>query len=326
MSKINYKLINFTFFLLIIFLIYYLFSYFFVGLKPILISFSIAYILNPILTILNKKINSRILSVFIIFILLFIFIIGIGYFSFPILVKQYCSLTNDLIPFINKIFLNDFFGLKDVILNLISNISNTINNNYFLIINKSFSFISNLFIILLLSFVFLLKMEKIKLYIKKILKKKKDLQLLLKKIDSALNNYLKALLIIIFIEIFEYTFIYLIIGHPNFLLIGVLAGITTIIPYFGALFTNILALITAAFISPKLFIICALIVIVVPIFDNYVIDPKIYQRTNKISPFKAVLAIIVCGMIFGSIGFIIAIPILIIIETIIKNKERLQNL
>ena len=62
------------------------------------------------------------------------------------------------------------------------------------------------------------------------------------------------------IQFFEYSIVFLIVGHPNWFLFGVLASLTTVIPYFGGLITNLLALLTASVISPNLiychFIIC----------------------------------------------------------------------
>ena len=138
-------------------------------------------------------------------------------------------------------------------------------------------------------------------------------------IDKALTNYLKGTSIIVIVEIIEYTFIYLIVGHPNYLLLGFLAGITTFIPYFGGLFTNIIALVTGFCISKKLFIICLIIAIIVPIIDGYIIDPKIYEKTNKIDNLKAIISLILCSNLFGIIGVLIAIPFYIILEEVIKE-------
>jgi len=148
---------------------------------------------------------------------------------------------------------------------------------------------------------------------------KKEVYNIIINIDKALTNYLKGTSIIVIVEIIEYTFIYLIVGHPNYLLLGFLAGITTFIPYFGGLFTNIIALVTGFCISKKLFIICLIIAIIVPIIDGYIIDPKIYEKTNKIDNLKAIISLILCSNLFGIIGVLIAIPFYIILEEVIKE-------
>lgn len=37
------------------------------------------------------------------------------------------------------------------------------------------------------------------------------------------------------VQMIEYTIIFLIIGHPNYLILGVLSGVSAIIPWFGDL-------------------------------------------------------------------------------------------
>ena len=158
--------------------------------------------------------------------------------------------------------------------------------------------------------------EKIRLFLLSLNNKK--LYNIIINIDKALTNYLKGTSIIVIVEIIEYTIIYLVVGHPNYLLLGFLAGITTFIPYFGGLFTNIIALITGFCVSKKLFIICLIIAIVVPIIDGYIIDPKIYEKTNKIDNLKAILALVICSNLFGILGVLIAISFYIILDEIIK--------
>ena len=153
--------------------------------------------------------------------------------------------------------------------------------------------------------------EKIKYYVKD----NEKLSLVIKNIDNSLSSYLKSIFIITIIETIEYTIIYFLIGHPNFLLIGVLAGFTTIIPYFGALFTNIIALVTASN-NIILFLLSSLVIMICPIFDSYIIDPKIYHKNINISPIATILSIIVCSNLFGIFGIVIAIPSYIVVREI----------
>ena len=48
-------------------------------------------------------------------------------------------------------------------------------------------------------------------------------------LDVEISNYLKGLGIFMLIQLFEYSFLFFIIGHPNWLILGLLACITTII-------------------------------------------------------------------------------------------------
>ena len=56
-----------------------------------------------------------------------------------------------------------------------------------------------------------------------------------------------------------------------------------------------------------------------PIIDSYIIQPKIYKGTNQISPLSTIIVVILGGIIFKTIGIIIAIPLYIVIKNIIAH-------
>ena len=326
-DKINYKLINFALILIIFFFII-LTKSFWINillvvkkiLTPIVLSFTTAYFFNAVVNLLNVKSKKyNLIKIIVLFLFLFVFSI-LFYFAFPILIKEILNILSSILKFSDMVFNNNIDEInfiKPIITDLIARIINGFSNNGFTYFFKSIDIISNFIIILILSVYFLFKIEDIKKYVKAYLKKYNRLYLVIKNIDVSLNNYLKSLFIIVIIEMVEYTFIYFLIGHENFLLIGLLAGLTTIIPYFGALFTNIIALITASN-NLTLFILSSLVILICPIFDSYIIDPKIYHKNINITPIATIISIIVCSNLFGFIGVVIAIPFYIITREIFK--------
>ena len=64
--------------------------------------------------------------------------------------------------------------------------------------------------------------------------------------------------------------------------------------------------------------------LILPNIDAYFITPKIYKNTNRLSQTLTISSIIICSLLFGFIGIIIAIPLLIIIIEIIKYKKSLK--
>ncbi len=318
--KINNKLITILLILSIIFLSFKvlpLISTYFINIKkilnPILISFIISYFLYPIVKFFNKKF-SKTISIFITILIIIIVLFIIFYFSIPILLKEINSLIEELsylLPIILKNIDNN------IINSLINSISSNISITSFSFINKSISFIINIIMITVMTISLLINMDKIRTFIDKKLNNKK-INILITKIDNDLSSYIKSIFIIMLIEIIEYTTIYFLIGHPYYYLLGVLVGITTIIPYVGALFTNLLALITTLNISKRLFILTSLVALLIPIIDNYLVDPKIMSKTTKIPFIMVIISIIISSSLFGFMGFILATPLYIIISNIIK--------
>ena len=289
LSKLNFKLINFA--LITIILFFFSKSFFFIKdifiiLKtitlPIIISFIISYVINTFSKFI--KINKNISRVFII-VLIFLIISIIFYFSIPILLNQIISLSYEIEYFFNNTNI-DLSYIKDILIKETDKIINKFIS--FDILSKSVTTITNIIVVFILSIFFTFKMdyikERIRLFLLSLNNKK--LYNIIINIDKALTNYLKGTSIIVIVEIIEYTFIYLIVGHPNY---------------------------------KKLFIICLIIAIIVPIIDGYIIDPKIYEKTNKIDNLKAIISLILCSNLFGIIGVLIAIPFYIILEEVIKE-------
>jgi len=132
-------------------------------------------------------------------------------------------------------------------------------------------------------------------------------------LDTEMKNYLTGFIKIVGITLVEYTVAFVIIGHPNAILLGFLAAIATLIPYFGGIITNIIASITAFVISPGLFIRTIICFFVLSTLDGYVINPFVYGKTNEIHPLAVIFAVFAGGALFGVLGIIISLPLAIIV-------------
>ena len=160
--------------------------------------------------------------------------------------------------------------------------------------------------------------DTIKLFTRK--RSRKFLKLA-KEIDTGMSNYFKGLFTNVLIQFVEYTLLYKLIGHPNFLLLGVIAAFSPLIPYFGGIIMNVIAIITASVVSPQLLIFSCIICVVFPQLDGYLIIPKIYGKTNKVPALLTIFAVFAGGVLGGMVGIIIALPTTIILLTIYRNYD-----
>ena len=176
-------------------------------------------------------------------------------------------------------------------------------------------FVTKFIIIYIVSIYFLAGMDNIRNNVKSLLKKKNNkIFNYVKAIDKELGQYLQGLVIFMVIQLFEYCFLFWVVGHPNWLLLGILASITTVVPYFGGLITNIIAVILASVVSTPVFIATLAICLICPNIDGYVISPRVYGKTNNINPLWTIFSVFVGGALFGFIGILIALPVYIIIN------------
>lgn len=342
MKRVNYKYLNILLMLGIAYLLFLMKDLWLGALTkiiniilPFVVAFMIAYVLYPFLKYLTSKKIPKWLSVFIIVVVV-VLIFGLTcYYVLPVFINQLINLFSNLTKFSSDLATK--YGFDTVLINdFINKYSSKVfeyvgtafkDGTMVNILNTSIGYITNTIVIFIVSVYFLNDMARIRARMKKFLLKhdKKKYQLL-KTIDSEIYSYLKGLGIFMIIQFFEYTLLFLIIGHPNFLLIGVLACITTIIPYFGGIFTNLLALLIASVISKKLFILTLIITLVFPNIDGYVISPKIYGKTNEIPALLTIFAVASGGALFGFTGIVIAVPLTIVIMAVIRAyKGEIEN-
>lgn len=340
-NNINYKLLNVLLALLIISVLYWIsglwlgiFEKVIAVLFPFLIAFSIAYALYPFFKKLVDCGFPKWLSVGIIYFILIGFVVLIGIIVVPMFYDQvvlFLSNISAVVTDISSKYELDLgivqTSLSDISSDLLKDVGSHISDGAITLVNTSISFVTNLIIVLIVSVYFLYDMDKIRKYIKKKLKKKKNRGFAyVKRLDKEVNNYFSGLFKNILIQFFEYTIVFKLIGHPNYLILGILAAVTTIIPYFGGLIINILALVIASVVSSKLFVATLIVCLVCPNIDGYIISPKVYGKTNQLHPLVNIFAVFAGGVLGGFWGIVVSLPIAIIIIATIKFfKEDINN-
>ena len=318
---INYILLNSTFFVFILYLLSCLnvLDTILNVITIIFLSIILSYIVYPIYKVLNKSCNNMI-SIILIYLFLLIFILFLVYSIIPNahLINKIIDLFTNILMFIDRINLKYNLNI-DLELYLEKLIGYGINNGMS-IISNIVNYLSKFIFIIILSICILINID----YIKKIVNKLKYKELFFN-INDKLKNYLLANVKILFIQFIEYTVVFFLIGHPNYLLLGLLNSINTFIPYIGSFITNVLAITTASVISKKLLILTSITSIMLPNIDAYFITPKIYKGTNKLPETLCIMSIIIFGLLFDFYGIIFGVPILIVILEIIKYKNIVKN-
>lgn len=321
MNKINYKLINMLLFMGIIYFIYETKGLWInIGNKmlsilfPFLISFTLAYALYPLVKFFENYFSKIISIVLTIFLVILTFILLI-----PLLIDQLGCLITEVLAFIKEMSLKYEFDLE-----LLTNYINDIDKYISGIIKTSIEIFSISFITLASTIYLLFDMKRIREKIKIYCNTKNNYKYI-KALDDSMHNYFDGFIKIIIITIIEYSITFFLIGHPNAILLGILAAIGNLIPFFGGLITNIIAAITSFVIGPKLFIRTLITFIVLSIVDSYIINPYIYSKSNKLHPIIVIFSIFAGGKLFGMKGIIVSLPITILIITTINYYKKVPR-
>ncbi len=332
-NKIDFHLVNIVLFVLAIYLVYQakafwlgLVSLIFKICVPFLVAFVLAYAIYPLVKKLMDRNIPKSIAVTIVLITICVLFSGILLLVTPTIVNQMASLFNGIISFLKELSTNYNINFKDVqnalsssFNNILTKVGSYISNGAISVISVSIDYMSKIFIIFTAFIYFLIDMDKIRKVVKEYLKSKSDkIYNYVLTLDDEMGKYLSGFMKIVFISFIEYTVTYSIIGHPNALMLGTLAALGNLIPYFGGICTNIIAAITAFVISPTLFIKTFLVFFIFSGIDGNVINPIVYGKTNQIHPLVVIISVFAGGILWGILGIIISLPLAIIILATIK--------
>lgn len=336
-DKVNFKLLNLLIIIAIICLLYFIrglwigiVTNIFNVLAPFLLAFALAYVIYPLVKKLIDSGAPKWLAILTVCILGFGSLFIIIILTVPLLYEQILLFISNISMLLSDLSLKyeiNFGGLQttltDFSSNIISSLGNTISDGAINVVNSSVNVITTGIVVICAAIYFLIDMDKIREGIKKYLNRKsRRTSLYLTKLDDELTKYIGGLGKNILIQVVEYTLAFLLIGHPNYLILGILSGLSAIIPWFGGFLVAVISLLVSSVISTKLFIFTVVICVICPILDGNVIGPKVYGKTNKLHPLTVIFAVSAGGVIGGFWGIILSLPVAIIIKTTYNFYQR----
>jgi predicted PurR-regulated permease PerM len=109
------------------------------------------------------------------------------------------------------------------------------------------------------------------------------------------------------------------IGLPFAAFFAILTAIAMLVPYFGALASSIPPITLALTISPSKAILVAVLYVVAHQIEGNVIQPLVVARAVKMHPAAVAVGVIATGRLFGVVGLIVSVPILVTITILIDE-------
>ena len=98
------------------------------------------------------------------------------------------------------------------------------------------------------------------------------------------------------------------LGVPVPLALGVIAGLLTFIPYFGAVVAGIPAVLVALSVSPTVALYAVGVFLLCHIVEGYVLSPLVQKRLVELPPALTLLSMAAAGTVFGPLGIILGTP------------------
>lgn len=281
---------------------------------PLFIGFAIAWILNPLVDRIEEKGCNRCVASIAVFVLFLGILATILILIIPILYNQIIDLTRNLpkiIESLSKHITNvDFYALLE-------QFNDRLPHMFIDIVKASISYIGVFGLSLVISFYLIMDYHCIIGWVKRLFPKN-EYSVLLTKINKEVRRCVNGTLLVATMVFVLDTFLFILIKLPSPVLLGLLCGITDLIPYIGPYIGGIAAVVVAFSESKFLGIITVIIVVAIQCLENMVLQPVVMSKATKMHPVTIIMALIIFGELFGIVGMIIAAPVVALLKVLIR--------
>ncbi len=315
-------------------------------LTPFVMAALLAYLGDPIVDRLErvriKRIHfSRTFAVIIVFATMIIFALILLFILIPLIQKQFAAFARVLPQFITWLQenllprLGDAFGFDPAIINL-ELAKQTLAGNWqdvgsvakhlFIKITQSgqmvFAWLAYLLLIPVVTFYLLRDWDHLLVKLQGLIPRSQLplLRKLSRECDEVLSEFLRGQLLVMMALGVIYTIGLWIVGIEFALLIGMLAGVVSFVPYLG-LFVGIIVAGIAALVQ---FGDVVHIVYVVPVFvvgqmiEGMVLSPWLVGDRIGLHPVAVIFAVMAGGQLFGFFGVLLALPVAAVIVVLLR--------
>jgi len=140
-----------------------------------------------------------------------------------------------------------------------------------------------------------------------------------KEIDQVLRKFIKGSLLVAFwVGLLTALGMY-IIGMDFFVLIGILVGITNIIPYFGAIISAVPAILLALLKSKWLALYVLGLILLIHQLESSILTPRIIGSSVGLHPLLIIFALLAGAQLWGFVGLLLAVPLMAILKVLLKH-------
>ena len=308
----------------IIFTVFFLLSLWFVFLIKdiiftIFVSILLMAILNPLVGRLVKWKFPRFLAVF----LTYVLVLGVIGFSIsslvPLLVSQTTSLVNSIPVFIESLGWEGFLD-PQMMSGFLSQLG-TLPTQAVKFGVSVFSNLVSVISVLVFSFYFLLYRGKLNEQLSFIFgeDRKKQVGKIIDEVELNLGSWARGMFILMFfVGLVNYLGLFL-LGIPFALPLAIIAGLLEIVPILGPNLAAIIAVIVGLTISPLTALAVAALAFLVQQLENYLLVPKIMEKSVGVNPVVTLLALAIGYRMMGIVGILLSVPLFLTIRVLIKE-------
>lgn len=308
-------------------------------LLPVFAGVVIAYLLESIVKFLQRRGVKRLYAVILVFLLFSALMVLVLFGFIPLLVRQIAEFVQalpNMISFGQQVLLElpDVYSFIDEaqVRRLMAALGTQFGSLGRNVVSQSLASLSSVITIVvylvllpLLVFFFLKDKWKILSWFDDFLPKERGLmtQLWLQ-MDKQLGNYVRGKVweILIVGGISTFVFAAFDLSYP--VLLGVLVGLSVLVPYIGAVTVTVPVVLVAFFnwgwTGPFFYLVLAYLVI--QMLDGSVLVPLMFSEVNNLHPIAIIVAVLAFGGLFGFWGVFFAIPLATLVQALLISWPR----
>lgn len=309
-----------------------------VSLMPVFLGLVICWISMPLTNKLKKLGLSKGMSAIISLIIIYGVLIAIFAIIIPVFAEQLTSLIKELPNLydtaVNKIneFAKNNLGIEQEIditsslknLDIVQQYLGKILNYSLNTLQSILNIIISIFTTIVVSFFMVKDMDKIKAGIITFFsrnKKGSNRYKMINEMDTTLTAYVKGMIIDSFLVGVFTTIVCLVLGIDYSILFGCLIFVLNLIPYIGALLSELIVAIYAFTIGGPVFAIITFVcLLLVQIIDANILQPNIVAKSVDLHPVVVLAGLTVSNLLMGMVGMIIAVPVIALIKIWLNYK------
>jgi predicted PurR-regulated permease PerM len=136
-------------------------------------------------------------------------------------------------------------------------------------------------------------------------------------IDLKLGAFVRGQLLLMLLVGTVLSLAFWAIGMPYWLLVGAFAGVVEIVPVIGPLAAGALAVGVGLTESVTTAVLAGAAVLVVRLVEDYLVMPRVLGDAVGLSPLLVLVAVAACGVVFGGLAVLLAIPVAAVLVTLL---------
>ncbi|WP_347487694.1 AI-2E family transporter [Desulfoscipio sp. XC116] len=147
-------------------------------------------------------------------------------------------------------------------------------------------------------------------------RRRKDVLDLGSEVSRVLHNFIRGYLLVSVITGMMTGIVLALLNMEFALMLGIFAGITNLIPYFGPLIGAIPAIALAMLVSKWMVLKVIIAFVVIQQVEASIISPKILGDRVGLHPLFVILVLLAGGQLFGLTGLILAVPVAAVLRVV----------